>query len=100
MSMRFELFQRRLEKIFDNDEEEAEERRFDIMNRKVFQWLFRSLLSILFLVLIINVALMFATPVKIIKSEWFWLKDPLSIVAGYAIFRIFRRLFLRYKSSL
>ena len=100
MSRRLELFHRRVESLFDDKEEEVEESRFNIMIRQVFQWLFRNLLPLLLLVLVINVTLMFVAPVEISMSIWFWMKDLFTIVACYAIFRIFRSLSCRNKSDL
>lgn len=99
MSRRLELFHRRVERLFDDKEEKVGEGRFNIMIRQVFHWLFRNLLPLLFLVLIINVTLMFVAPVEVSKSKWFWLNDLFTIVACYAIFRIFRRLSCRNKSD-
>lgn len=61
---------------------------------KVIQWLFCNLLPVLLATLIIDVAFMFVAPGQVIRSDLFWLKDPISLAAGYAIVRLVRSLFV------
>lgn len=95
MSNRLERFQRRLEKLIGEEEESIVENQFDAMIGRALHWLIRNLLPTLTLALIINITLMFVTPADIIMSRWFWLKDPLSIVAAFAIVGAARYFFSR-----
>ena len=93
--MGFERLKRKMERLLVDNEVNGEENQLDVMMNAVVRWLFYHLCPILIVTLIINVTLIFVTPIEIIMSEWFWLKDPFSIVAGYVVVKIFRSLFLR-----
>jgi|GEM_PF-1690906 hypothetical protein len=100
MDMGFERLQRRMERLLVDNEVNVEGTQLDVMMNAVVRWLFCYLCPILIVTLIINVTLIFVTPIEIIMSGWFRLKDPLSIVAGYVVVKIFRSLFLHYRSNL
>ena len=56
---------------------------------KVFRYLFYKILPVLVSALVINLTIMFTAPYEVAFSEWFWLKDPVSLVTGYILVKVF-----------
>ena len=100
MDMGFERLHRRMERLLVDNEVNVEGTQLDVMMNAVVRWLFCYLCPILIVTLIINVTLIFVTPIEIVMSGWFRLKATLSIVPGNDVVKIFRSLFLHYRSNL
>ena len=60
------------------------------------KWLHHNVVTPVFLIaLIINLTIMFTAPVEVTFQKWLLLKDPLSLIAGFLIFKLIRRLSAR-----
>lgn len=57
----------------------------------LLSWTLRNMVPVILIALAIEIVIMLASPIKIAMSEWFWVKDPLSLVISYLIFRILVR---------
>lgn len=68
--------------------EKMEKQHCDSVNR-VFRWIFMNVMPVLVLALIIDITFMFAVPIEVAKSEWYWIKDPVSIIISFILVRVF-----------
>lgn len=69
---------------------ETQKTSIDIAVERTVTWLLGNLVPILLISLIIDVTIIFITPVDLSTSRWLWLKAPISIGLAYLICRLFR----------
>lgn len=64
----------------------------DIAIERVLHRLLRYLVPVLLTALVIDLTILFASPVEYAMSRWFWLKGPISIIVAYLICKLFKPL--------
>lgn len=86
-------WQRRLSESMDILEKEVNKRIFkpEMMIDKAFEWLYRNLLPQLTVASFLIVIIIFSVPEYMTASKWFWIKDPLSVIAGCILVWIYRK---------
>lgn len=65
---------------------------------QMLSWANRRVAPVLLVMIAIDLLIIFASPVEIAMSRWFWQKDPIAIASAILLFRLpryFRRLFPR-----
>ena len=62
----------------------------DTVIERILLWLLRHLVPVLLMALVINLIILCASTVEATMSPWFWLKDPVSVVAAYLICKSLR----------
>lgn len=84
MSIRFEKFKDRCERLFndDGDGDEIEETIFDATILKAINWLLLNAIPVLIIALVIELTVMFTKPLALTD----WLRDALSIGGATVIF--------------
>lgn len=82
MSIRFEKFKDRCERLFNDDGDEIEETIFDATILKAINWLLLNAIPVLIIALVIELTVMFTKPLALTD----WLRDALSIGGATVIF--------------
>ena len=72
------------------DEQEPQEDPIGKAVYRVMSWLLRNLVPVLLISFVIDVTIIFTTPVEYTESLWFRLKDLASIGIAYLIYKLFK----------
>lgn len=87
MDYRQNSYLSRIEKFICDEQEDI-----DILDNQIntffeegFKLLYENVLPVLAIALIINIIIMFTLSVEIAMSQWFWLRDPLSVILAFIL---------------
>lgn len=60
----------------------------DIWIEKKLKWMARRVCPVLLISIVLQLVVLFNVPLELTAAQWFWLKDPLSLVAAELIYRL------------
>ena len=76
--------------VNDPVEQEPQEDPIDKAVNRALSWLLRNLIPVLLISLVIDVTIIFTTPIEYTESLWFRLKDLASIGIAYLIYKLLK----------
>lgn len=87
----YERFNRWIDKLQETEVETEREEPQSELHEKItsmLSWVIRRIVPLLWVMLAIELLIIFASPVEIAMSRWFWLKDPIAIATAILLFRL------------